>query len=262
MVKSSFWALLASLLLWSLSLYFTKQLPAPSEIIRNLKTNPKQYSTTEPGFDFSYAGENYNVDPIADYELYGLVVSHNNIGGFTDAYHTSKSVDLKDACVVWGSNLMSDVYQRVKFTSGAWTCYFNFDNSQDAGDFELSQISNNHLLSADPTIQKHIRNLNIGDQIHLRGYLVNYANSKTPNQLRRSSTNRTDTGDGACEVFYLDHLKVLKAGNPLWNTIRTITYYANYIFGFLFLVTFIYFEQSRFQRRKQPANTKVRFSQY
>ncbi len=262
MVKFSFWALLANLLLWSVSLHFTKKLPDPSEIVRNLKTNPQQYSVNEPGFDFSYQGETYNVDPVADYELYGLVVSHNNIGGLTDAYHSSKSVDLKDVCVVWGTNVMSDVYQRVTFTSGAWTCYFNFENSKDADDFELSQISNNHLLTADVQVQKQIRNLNIGDQIHLQGYLVNYANAQTPTQLRRSSTVRTDTGDGACEVFYLEKLNVLKAGNPTWNLIKKTTYYLNYILGLWFLIIFLYTEQSRFQSRKQPENKRVRFSQY
>lgn len=240
MDKIFFRLFLASLLTFIASLYFTKKLPDTSEINRYVKTNPKQTATYEEEFQFDYEGETYFVDPVADYELYGLVVSHNNIGSFTDAYHNSKSVDIKDICVVWGTNVMSDIYQRANFSSGAWTCYVNLDNAQDSYDFEPTQLSNNHLLSSKKSIQEKMRSLHIGDQVHLRGYLVNYANSKTPQHKRKSSLVRNDTGNGACEVFFLETLRIIKEGNPIWNNIRSVTYYLNFILFAIYILCFCF----------------------
>ncbi len=45
--------------------------------------------------------------PVADFELWGLVVSHNNPTAFYDIYHDRNSVDTRDLGVIWGENLRS-----------------------------------------------------------------------------------------------------------------------------------------------------------
>ena len=121
--KIFFRLFLFNILFIVICLYFTKQLPETNEILRTIKTPTIQRDTYEEPFEFDYRGATYLVDPLADYQQYGLVVSHNDITSWFDSYHTKDSVTFKDICVVWGSNVMSDVYKRVKFKSTSWTCH-------------------------------------------------------------------------------------------------------------------------------------------
>jgi hypothetical protein len=56
--------------------------------------------------------------------------------------------------------------------------------------------------------------VHVGDQVHFRGYLVDYTG---PAGTRVSSTVRTDTGNGACEVVYVEGFEILDSTNRLWR---------------------------------------------
>lgn len=58
--------------------------------------------------------------------------------------------------------------------------------------------------------------MRIGDQIHFSGLLVNYRDVRAPDYWRNTSTVRTDTGDGACEVVFVKDLQILKAETHRW----------------------------------------------
>jgi hypothetical protein len=58
----------------------------------------------------------------------------------------------------------------------------------------------------------------VGDQVHFKGMLVNYTNPATwRGWWRRSSTSRTDAGNTACEVVFVNSLEVLARGTPFWH---------------------------------------------
>lgn len=202
----------------AIAFFLKKDLPPKAEILNDVYKAPIQTDTTEPAFSFGYRNDSYKVTPQADYELWGLVITHNNIGKIGDIYHTEDSVDLKDVCVVWGDNLETESYLKGKYKSGSWTCYWNFENYKDYRAFNENEIANNHLITSDPVIQNIIRNLKIGDQIHLKGNLVNYENEKT-SWKRKTSMTREDTGNTACEVVFVDELEVLKSSNKHWYQI-------------------------------------------
>jgi len=188
------------------------QLPQASEISPDMINEPIQQASKSTLFDFNYRGKRYSVEPVADYELWGVVVSHNDITGITDITHNDDSVDIKDICVVWGDNVQSNDYRNVSYSSGDFTCYFQYDRPID---FRHEQLSNNHLLSADELVRERIRNIKIGDQVHLKGMLVNYWATTTPNWKRTTSTTRLDKGNRACEVVYVDEFTILKSSNRL-----------------------------------------------
>jgi hypothetical protein len=147
---------------------------------------------------------------VATYELWGLVVSHNNIHSVADIYHDSTSVDTKDLCVIWGDNLDSDDYRRVDFKSGPWTCYFRYPQGVV---FDHDSLGNNHLITDNPAIRRALDDVRIGDQIHLTGQLVNYQMDDWQGFWRRTSTRRDDND---CEVIFLEELEVLRRGTPGW----------------------------------------------
>lgn len=192
----------------------SRGLPPPEEILPVLESDPIQRMANEPPFEFDYRGTRYTVTPVARYELRGLVVTHNDIAALSDIYHNEESVDFRDICVIWGDNVVDSFYQRLSFWSEPWTCYVQSKSSDDWRQFEGNQLSNNHLLTNNEQVQQAVEQAHIGDQILLRGMLVNYAPSDRPSFLRKSSTSRDDTGNGACEVVFVEEFAVLKPYQP------------------------------------------------
>ena len=81
------------------SKYELKKLPDPKQISSKMYQEPVQSPTIRQKFNFPYEGSEYVIEPVADYTISGMIVTHNNISSITDDYHTSKSVDIKVLCV-------------------------------------------------------------------------------------------------------------------------------------------------------------------
>lgn len=177
-----------------------------------LLEEPKQTEPTRAPFSFTYMGETYDVRPVADYELAGLVVSHNDPTAWWDVYHDAASVDTKDLGLIWGPNLRSDDFHRVTFWSVSWTVNCRWPAGVS---FHPEALSNNHLVTPHQRVRDAIARVRIGDQVRLRGQLVNYAPRSHPDRWRNTSTTRADTGNGACEVVCVDDLQVVRRGTPI-----------------------------------------------
>ena len=205
--------LLVALAVTAISWFFKGDLVGPERIQPDLLQPPQQESTDREPFSFEYKGKECRVEPVATYELWGLVVSHNNIHSFADIYHDSTSVDTKDLCVIWGGNLETPDYRQVDFKSGPWTCYFKYPRGVQ---FHHNGLGNNHLITDDPMIRRTLDRVRVGDQIHLEGLLVDYQMDDWQGFWRRTSTRRDDND---CEVFFLEEAEVLRRGTPGWYTI-------------------------------------------
>jgi hypothetical protein len=68
--------------------------------------------------------------------------------------------------------------------------------------------SNMHMIPADPDIEKSLKSLRSGQIVELTGYLVGV--QEKGQWVWVSSTSRTDTGDGACEIIWVERLSVFK----------------------------------------------------
>ncbi|MEE8542556.1 MAG: hypothetical protein V3S94_01720, partial [Gammaproteobacteria bacterium] len=77
------------------------------------------------------------------------------------------------------------------------------------------QISNNHLISDDESIRERVRDIHIGDQIRVRGYLASYGSDKA--RMRGTSTTRLDAGDGACETLYVERFEIVEPATSFWR---------------------------------------------
>ncbi len=194
------------------------RLPEQKTIVSKLMNDPIQTETNREEFYYDYRDSKLHVIPLADYELWGLVVTKNDITKWYNVYSDKDQANMLDICVVWGENISSGVYNKVKFKSGEWTCYVKGGNTsyEDSKKFKGTKLSNNHLLSDDREVQKVINSIEIGDQIHIKGSLVAYGEEGSARQYYRSSSLvRTDTRNGACEVLFVDDIKILKKGMPL-----------------------------------------------
>ena len=228
-------ALVAALLVWAGAWYQARTLPERSRIQPELLGEPKQGTTGRAPFGFDYRGLKYEVQPVASYDLYGLVVSHNDIHGIADIYHDDDSVDTKDLCVIWGPNLEHDDYRRITFENTPTWCHWSWRS--DDIQFHSEAIANNHLVTDSAALRAALDRVHIGDQVHFSGMLANYRDMRHPEFWRPSSTSRTDSGAGACEVVYFEQLEVLQPhAVGAWRVRRVMPWLVGTLLALMLLV--------------------------
>lgn len=207
-------------------------LPQPQNTLNALSQDPIQEEIDLAPFSVEKQSFTYEISPQFSYELYGLIVSQYDTESWLDVFHKEDPLNTKDLCVVWGDNAKNGVYQKMSFGSGEFDCHFKFNRdttSSDWAQFVNTQFSNNHLLTESENIYQAIKEATIGDQIHLKGYLARYSVTDTDGSTirnRGTSTNRTDTGMGACETIFVTEFKILKKGNTTLSTINQVSKYS------------------------------------
>jgi hypothetical protein len=68
-----------------------------------------------------------------------------------------------------------------------------------------TSASNMHLIPADESVRYAMKRVRPGELVHLEGFLVDA--SRPDGWHWRSSLRRDDTGDGACELVYVEELE-------------------------------------------------------
>lgn len=238
-VRLLFLILVLAFVLRILSFFQASKLQDSRYILPQIFNEPVQTTISSPEYVFKYYGDTYLIQPVAEYELYGLVVTHNNINSLADIYHDKRSVDIKDLCVLWGENVKTDDYQKIDFSSNSFVCNFSIADPRVYSRFNQYQISNNHILSQIEEVRAKIRSVAVGDQVYLSGHLVNYK-KKGDDFVRKSSLSRNDMGDGACEVFMVDRIEILRRGNPFWNKIKEVSGDVVIVLMILLPIVFLY----------------------
>jgi len=213
--------LLAGLFLLFFSILFRNRWPGEGELLPELFQEPVQGSSDLPApFDVDQKGFTYTVYPQFDYELWGMVVSSHYAGSFLDYAHEmwKDYLNIKDLCVIWGKNLETGAFRKIKFWSRDFTCYYSWSSPDTGQRFSQSHISNNHLITEDDSLRQLVKSVNRGDQVRLRGWLAKYGH-KGSQVVRGTSTTRKDIGGQACETVYVTEFEILKRANAGWRAV-------------------------------------------
>jgi len=189
---------------------------------------PAQTETDQPAFTAVIDGYTYAITPRASYDIAGLVVSHHRGDALFNMYHAADPGNVEDVCVVWGEVIANGSYRKVSFSSGEFTCYYSWSGVLTPP-FNPERMSNNHVIPADGDIARRIRAIRAGDQIRMRGLLVDYAVSSGGRDVftRRTSLTRKDTGNGACEILYVTEMEVIRPGHHLDTVAARYAWYAS-----------------------------------
>lgn len=94
-------------------------------------------------------------------------------------------------------------------------------------------------------LKKQLLSVETGDVVRFKGWLADYKNIHSGLQ-RKTSTVRTDTGNGACEVVFINDFEILKKANPFWRTLYQISKASLFLSAIGFLIFFI---QTPFRNR-------------
>lgn len=211
--------LILNLVLLVTAIWRSDMLPPATDLSPILLNEPVQTQVTQAAFLTKSNDINYSIQPLYEYDLVGLVVSKHDANTWWDSIHRewNDHLNIVDLCVVWGNNVRNGVYQEINFSSGQFTCNFSTNSNEVFAAFDQSAISNNHLLTDQPSIAKRIRSVRVGDQIHFRGHLVEYSHNQGFPFKRGTSIVRTDTGNGACETVFIDSFDIIKGGGRPWR---------------------------------------------
>ena len=167
--------------------------------------------TIQHGITYNSGELNLIYFPQAEYEVTAKVMSkkryHNGWGSKIGPY---------DYVLAWGKLTNPEMNKFIKYTQMRrfyfykcnWDCPLTHE-------YISTHSANTHLIPANDNIMKVLKKIKKGNVIKLWGYLVNVEGTYKGGEVYwRSSTTRKDTGNGACEVMYVEKIRV---GNHIYR---------------------------------------------
>jgi len=227
----------ATSFVWLLVSFWNRnELPGNVDYVAELQNEPVQKATKKRPFEANYEGVDYQVEPEYEYDLYGMVVSYRHHDGDSRMHMRSNDhLNMLDVCVIWGDNTTNPRLDKIQFWNGIFTCNVKTRDQVAWDAFDMYKLSNNHLISDDEFIRDQVKDIHIGDQIRVRGYLASYGSAG--GGKRGTSTTRLDTGDGACETLFVERFEIVEPATSYWR----MSMYGS--LGFFLLGLFVHFRQ-------------------
>lgn len=214
-----------SLVLALLAGWNAGRLPPPDRLHPQVLVDPVQVPVELAPLRTTVEGIDYGITRRYSYDIAGVVVSLHHSDSWWDYAHAEwgDHINLMDVCLAWGDNVAKDTYRQIQFSNSQWECHFETRSSAAWQAFRQDQVSNNHLLTDVRSLGHALAGIHVGDQIRLRGYLVNYTiyRDGVAQGTRVSSDTRTDTGPGACEVMFVESMEILSSYDRNWRRLRT-----------------------------------------
>lgn len=219
-----------TLILLAFSFYKQFALPVTLKVHPSCLAEPVQSPARKAPFQITMRGVTYTVRPMYAYDISGLIPTVRQYtkwprGNFYERH--GDTANIADVALLWGrKNTDRSLLKHFKFAhSGpyvAWHTRLGVERSTWM-EFRQNKISNNHILTDSKELRRRFEKLRYWDQVRMKGWLVSYSGGTTRN--RTSSTVRTDSGNGACEVFYVEDLEILKKSSTrVWALVHKISW--------------------------------------
>ena len=226
--------LIVASFVWLLVSFWNRNdLPGSIDYVPAIANDPAQSATDKRPFDVAYEGVQYHVAPEFAYDIVGMIVSYRHHDNNSRMHRLANDhLNMLDVCVVWGDNTTGAQLQKLDFWNGIFTCNVKTRDQAAWESFDMFQLSNNHLISDDDYVRDQVRDIQVGDQIHIRGYLASYASQG--GGTRGTSTTRMDKGDGACETIYVERFQIVRAATSNWRISMYVSVFALLAGLFLF----------------------------
>ena len=181
---------------WS---YLHRPITYPPGIL--IPSEPEQTLT----FDAPIKRGEYELKPLAHFAIDARVL-HRKV------YRWDQRASLVpvDLALGWGPMSNQSVLDQVEITQSMRFYWFAYRLPPPIPQEEIiSHSTNVHIIPATSAIASRCKSLRAGELIHLVGDLVQAtAPGRSP---WRSSLSRTDTGNGACELMWVNEMSILAA---------------------------------------------------
>lgn len=111
-----------------------------------------------------------------------------------------------DLALGWGPMARPDVVEEIDISQRGRFYFWEVDRYPIERAAIISNSANMHLIPASPRVFSELKRAEQDRQIRLRGFLVNV--DRRDGWRWRSSTTRSDSGDGACELILVTAAQV------------------------------------------------------
>ena len=161
--------------------------------------SPLQATVTADG---GYGFDGYVIEPVRPFAHEARVLHRRN-------YHAGREADLSptDLALGWGPMSTDAVLQHVDISQRNRFYYWPVEQFPIPRREIETHSTNVHIIPASPAVAAVLEQVRRDDTVRLAGQLVNV---RAADGWRwRSSTTFEDTGDGACELLWLEQLEIL-----------------------------------------------------
>lgn len=148
----------------------------------------------------SFLHEGYWITPLAEFELDARVLSKKRY-----RFDRTSGVSPVDLALGWGPMSDSSILGHFSFQQRRRWVYYRHRGAPVSATEINRNMSNMHMIPANNQVARKLKSVRKGEVVSITGKLV-YVEGK--NGLKwRSSMSRTDTGDGACEIVFVEHIE-------------------------------------------------------
>lgn len=126
-----------------------------------------------------------------------------------EKYRWGSEAELSPVDFALGWGVMSDqaVLDRIDITQGGRWYYTRYEPPAPLTDRQIiANSSNMHMIPANAWVRKKLAEVRKGHILQIKGYLVDV--DADSGFYWRTSLRRDDTGNGSCEIFYVESLYV------------------------------------------------------
>lgn len=150
--------------------------------------------------------DEFTMTPRAEFDIQARVLSRE-----TYFWGTESDLSPIDLALGWGRMSDQAILDQITVRqSGRWY-YTRYKLPPPIPEGEIIRTSANmHMIPADGSVERALKTLRPGDLIRIRGYLVDVDHDS--GWMWRTSLTRTDTGQGACEIIYVEDVMRLTEG--------------------------------------------------
>ncbi|MBB3183352.1 hypothetical protein FHR95_000893 [Halomonas fontilapidosi] len=172
---------------------------AAGEPLLSITEPPRQGDIDAASRRLPVEGHDVQVVPRATFELKARVLSVQD-------YRLGRDARLSplDLALGWGPMAEDRVIEALEISQRNRWYYWRTDSRPPIPARAIALNSSNiHMLAGNATTLASLKRLEAGDRVTLRGHLVDIEGE---NWAWRTSTTRTDTGQGACEIMLVHSL--------------------------------------------------------
>ena len=150
--------------------------------------------------------DDYQLTRKASFEIRARVLSK-------EPYYLNRTADLSPIDLALGWGVMSDsaVLNQIDISQSSRWYRTKYELPSPIPEQQIIfNSSNMHMIPASKGIERSLKKLREGDIVLIRGYLVDVDHDS--GWYWRSSMSRNDTGDGACELVFVESMSVEGSG--------------------------------------------------
>jgi len=149
----------------------------------------------------SWTFHDHRITPLARFEIRARVLG-------TERYRFDRAAELSpvDFALGWGPMSDSKILEAIAIRQQDRWYFWSAARLPLPADEVTSHSANMHLIPADDAVKRRLLSVKTGQLVELRGQLVRADGKDGWHWI--SSLTRTDTGDGSCEVVWVDSVRV------------------------------------------------------